>query len=822
MLPRSAAALAVAAVATLVITGCGPIVEVEPTASVELAVPPETSVVVDRSGATLAELHAEQDREPVPLDAVPAILRDAVVAVEDARFYEHGGVDGRAIARAVLENTREGRVAEGGSTITQQLAKNLSTGDAQTLGRKFEEASVALQLEAEMTKDDILERYLNTVYFGQGAYGVQAAARRYLGVDVGEVDLAGASLLTGLLRAPSRYDPYTDPDAARDRRDVVLDVMARRGVVSDTDAKAAQAEPLALRPAEDATAHRAPYFVGHVLDQLQHDPRFAALGDDPVSRADVIFQGGLEIATTLDPRWQEAAEHAAEATTGQPGDPTSAVVAIDPASGGIRALVGGRDWNDPDDPAARYNLATQAQRQPASTFKTIALAAALDAGWTLEDRLPAPAQVELGATENEPEPWTVSNHEDRDYEEVSLRDATVWSVNTPFAELADAMGAERITELAADLGVTTPLEPYRSVVLGAQEVSVLEVASVHATIAAGGVHRPPSAVTRITAPDGEVLYERGLVEGERVLDADVAWLVTSALEDVVSRGTGQRAALQRPVAGKTGTSTGSADAWFTGYTPDLAAAVWIGFPEGRRGMVPPATRTRVEGGTWPAELFARFGVAALADQPAKDFAAPDSALVRVTIDAEAGCLPTAFTPPDQLAERPFVAGSEPTEDCPEPDDAPVADVPDVSGLDADAAETVLADAGFTVEQRRQHSGSLPPGLVLRQDPSPGEDQELIDGYTAVIWSSSADRTTAEVPDVLGDALDDAVTALEKDGFVVEIDRACPDGQQTCTGAVQRPETVWEQRPDAGANPPRHSVVELSAYPSAPDAQSAQR
>ena len=814
MRPRLVTALALSIAAALLVAGCGPILEVEPTASAELTVPPETSVVRDASGGSLAELHAEQDRDPVQLDAVPDILREAVVAIEDARFFEHRGIDGRAIARALVENTREGRVAEGGSTITQQLAKNLATGDAQTLGRKLEEASVALQLEAEMSKDEILERYLNTVYFGQGTYGVQAAARRFLGADVGDLGLAEASLLAGLLRAPSRYDPFADPGAARQRRDVVLDVMARRGVISEAEAQAVRAEPLHLRPAEDNAGHRAPYFTAHVLDLLQHDPRFAVLGDTAVERADRIFQGGLEIQTTLDPQWQRAAEDATAATTGEPDDPRAAVVAIDPMTGEIRALVGGRDWNDADDPVARYNLAVQARRQPASTFKAIALAAALEDGWTLDDRLPAPAQLELAASEHEPEPWIVGNHEDRDYDEVTLREATVWSVNTAYAELADAVGAERVTELAANMGITTPLEPYRSVVLGAQEVTVLDVASVQATLAAGGVHRPPSAVTRIIAPDGEVLYERGRVEGERVLDEAVAWQVTTALEDVVARGTGERASLKRPVAGKTGTSTGSADAWFAGYTPDLAAAVWIGFPEGRVGMVPPRTRTRVEGGTWPAELFARFGVAALADQPARAFAVPDSELVHVSVDVEAGCLPTVFTPPDRRVERAFLAGNEPTEDCPAPAKPPVDTVPDVAGLGTDEAEAALDQAGFAVEHRHEHSGTLPPGLALRQHPSPGSDRALPDGYTAVVWSSSADRTPIDVPDVLGADLAAAVAALEDQGFVVEVDSACPDGTQACTGATERPDTVWEQRPDAGASPPRHSVVQLSAYPAA--------
>lgn len=805
------AALLLAALAT----ACGPVVEVAPTAPADLAEPQQTSVVLDADGGVLAELHAEQDRELVSIDDIPQVLRDAVIAVEDARFELHAGVDARAVARAFLQNAREGRVTEGGSTITQQLAKNVATGDARTLRRKLEEASVALQLESQLSKDEILEHYLNTVYFGNGAYGVQTASRRYFGIDVAGLSLPQAALLAGLLQAPATYDPLSAPEAATARRDLVLDIMRRRGKIDAETAQEARAADLGLDPQRTSDGLRAPYFVAHVMDALQHDERFAALGDDPVERAHLLFRGGLEIETTLDSSWQEAAEDAVAATLTDPEDPRGAVVAIDPRTGGIRALVGGRDYFDADDPVARFNLATQAERQPGSTFKTVALAAALADGHALEDRYAAPASIELPADPPaEPASWTVTNYDDRDLGELSLREATVRSANTAYAQLVGEVGAERVAAMAHDLGVAAErdLRGYRSIALGSQEVTVLDMATVQATLAAGGIRREPSAVTRVTAADGTVLYDRGTPEGERVLDEGVAWLVSDALSDVVASGTGQRASLRRPLAGKTGTSQRSADAWFAGYTPDLAAAVWIGFAEGQVPMVPPTTRARVEGGTWPAELFARFGTRALEAVPTSDFPVPEAHLVHVTVDTRHDCLPTAYTPRHRVAERAYLAGSEPTEPCDEPDDVPQADVPDGTGAEEDEARRQLEGAGFRVRRRPQFSATLPPGIVLRQEPAPGPDQPLEQGYEATLWVSSADRTPTDVPDALGAPVDEAREALEAAGFVVEVEQGCPDGTDDCTGARQRPGAVWEQEPDVRERVPAHSLVILRAYP----------
>jgi 1A family penicillin-binding protein len=794
-------------------SGCGRFVDIAPVGRVSLPPPAETSVVVDAAGAVLAELHAEQDRDLVPLDRVPRVLREAVIAVEDQRFYEHAGVDARAIARAVKENTEAGRVTQGGSTITQQLAKNAVTGDEQTLERKLTEASLALQLEREFTKDEILEQYLNTVYFGNGAYGVQTAARRYFGVDVSQLTLPQAALLAGLLKAPATYDPRTAPEAARARRDLVLSLMASQRRIPAEEARAARAEPVEVLPPRSSERHRAPWFVAHVLERLQHDDAFAVLGPDPVSRAERIFRGGLRVETTLDPHWQRSAEEAVLGGVDGSGGLRAALVALDPATGAIRAMVGGRDYYDPEDPAARFNLATKARRQPGSTFKELVLAAAIAQGHSLDEVFPAPATVTIPpAPPEEPTPWEVGNYEGRDFGELTLRDATAFSVNVVYAQLMEQVGPATVADLAEAAGIRRDLPALRSLALGAVEVTPLELATVQATLATGGIYHAPSDVVRIVDADGEVLWERPEPTGERVIDEAVAWLTTTALADVVAYGTGERANINRPMAGKTGTTQEGADAWFAGYTPDMAAAVWIGFPEGRVPMVPPRTPYPVEGGNLPAETFARFGVQALADVPAAQFPIPEVALTRVRVDTTRHCLPNPYTPPEVVAERAYLTGTEPTEICTEPTGPPTTDVPDVTGLPAEVAERTLSNAGFVVELREEFSVVLPPGYVVRQDPAPGSGLTLERGYVVTLHTSVADRRPVPVPDVLNLPLDEARAALEAAGFVVEVRLGCPDGAASCTGASQRPGTVWEQSPDTGGTAPRASVVQLSAYP----------
>ena len=795
-------------VVAVLTAACGPVVEVAPIGAVRLDPPQQTSTILAADGSVLADLHAEQDREVVPLSQIPRVLRDAVIAIEDRRFYDHGGVDGKAIARAIVENTRSGRIRQGGSTITQQLAKNAVVGNDPTLERKLEEAGVALQLERQFTKDEILEQYLNTVYFGNGAYGAQTAAQRYFGTDVKGLALGEAALLAALLKAPATYDPYRHPEAARRRRNIVLRLMLEQGLASAAAVEQARRTDLVLEPIAAAADWRAPYYVDHVLDELQHHPAFKVLGDSPSERANMLFRGGVTVETALDPTWQTAAEDAVAKTLTEPGDPHAAVAAIDPLTGGIRALVGGRDYDDPSDPFAKFNLATDGHRQPGSTFKEVVLATAIEQGHSLDEMFEAGPRIVIGPRPGEPQPYAVTNYDRRGYGELSLRDATAYSVNVVYAQLISVVGPDAVVATARDLGIRTALQPLRSLALGAQEVSPLEMASVQATLAAGGVYRRPTAVSRIVAADGTVLYRRRAAPGKQVIDKAVAYLTTDALRGVVEYGTGERANLQRPLAGKTGTTQRGADAWFVGYTPDLAAAVWIGFPQGAVSMEPPRTRIRVEGGNWPAEIFARFGAKALAEVPAEEFPRPGLDLVTVRVDTSRNCLPNPYTPPGVVAERSYLKGTQPTDICTEPTGPPTTDVPSVVGLPLHAASRLLTDAGFTVERRATTSVTLPPGYIVRQSPEAGDAQQLRGGYRVRIWVSTSDSATAIVPDVLDRDVVDAQNILEEAGFAVVTVAECPD--PSCAGSDAG--KVWRQDPFPHDQVPAHSSIRLWAWP----------
>ena len=731
-------------VCCLLTGACADLIEIRPLRPVELSQPGRPTVVLDAANRPLAHLRGGRLGSPVALDRIAPVVAEAVIAVEDVRFRAHGGVDVRALGRAVVRNLRHSRVVEGGSTITQQLAKNSITGPARTVERKLVEASIAWQLEEQMSKDEILEHYLNTVYFGNGAYGVESAAHEYFGRPASDLTLPHAALLAGLLRSPATYDPRRHPHAARTRRNLVLGLMATHGRISEERAVTAQAAPLEVAE-PTLRSWRAAYFVDHVLDILQQDSDFAFLGDTAQERAARVFAGDLRIETTLDAGWQQAAEDAVAATTPHTDDPDAAMVAIDPDTGGIRALIGGRDYFA-DQAIARFNLATDARRQPGSTFKPIVLASALQHGHTLDERYAAPAALRLPPVAGEPEAWQVANYDHAGYGTLDLRTATAFSVNVVYAQLIDDVGAERVATLAKELGIRSRLRPYRSLALGAEEVTVLDMASVQATLAAGGIYRRPSAISRITTADGDVLYERREPKGKRVLEQAVALQVTSALREVVESGTGLRARAGRPLAGKTGTTQDGADAWFVGYTPDMAAAVWLGFSSGRVPMTPPRTRITVEGGTWPSELFARFSLRALEQVPANDFTVP---------------------------------------------------VPNVAGQPAARALQRLRRAGFDVSVTQQYSSRLPPDVVIRQHPPAGEDVVLPVGYRARLIVSTTTPVEVTVPDVLGLPADDAVAEARTAGLEPRVERRCPGDTPTCTGAVERARQVWEQFPEAG-------------------------
>jgi penicillin-binding protein 1A len=574
----------------------------------ELPTEAQTSQILAADGSVLTTLRAEQNRIVVRLDDMPASLRDAVVAIEDDRFWDHRGVDLRAILRAAHRDASQGGVAEGGSTITQQYVKTALLDPTQTVNRKLREAVLALRLERSYSKEVILERYLNAIYFGRGAYGAAAAAEEYFAKPVGELDLADSALLAGLIQAPSATDPYVRPDLATARRDVVLGRMLELGRIDRGAHDAAVAEPLGLAPERPAAEHYpAAHFVEAVKQWILGDPRFGATDED---RRNLLFKGGLRVTTTLDPALQAKAEDAVWSVLPDPATaPEGALVAVEPSTGAVRAMVGGRDYFGTS-PFAKVNLAMGSGRQAGSTFKPFVLAAALDRGIPLSRTYPAPAQLTIPLGPGEA-PWEVHNYGDGAAGSATLTDATVWSYNTAYAELMMDVGPGRAVDMARRLGIGSPLDAVPSAVLGTQNVTVVDMASAYATFANRGRRVAPVMVTSITRADGSVLYVNR-PEATIALRSDLADQVNAVLRQVIERGTGTAARVGRPAAGKTGTAEGYRDAWFVGYTPDLAAAVWVGFAEREVSMSPPATPLAVTGGSWPAEIWQRFVAAATA------------------------------------------------------------------------------------------------------------------------------------------------------------------------------------------------------------------
>ncbi len=785
------------------LVGCGPIVRFDPGDPADFVQQPQTSFVEDSSGRVLAELHAEQDRRDVGLDEVAPVLRDAVVAIEDRRFHVHHGVDGGAIIRAALANAEAGEITQGGSTITQQYVKNTITGPAVTMERKLREAVAAWQLEDRYSKDQILERYLNTVYFGKGAYGIRAASLRFFGIEPDELALDQAALLAGVIASPSGFDPYENPDQARDRRSRVLDAMVRTGAVTAEEADAARDRPLQLEPIVEQRSP-APYVVEEVKRLVRDDPdgQFSALGQTPDDRVAALFTGGYRIVTTLDPAVQRAAEEAVAAVLPEEG-PEAAVVVTDPSTGAIRAMVGGRDFHDADDPTARFNLATQGRRQPGSSFKPIVLAAGLERGVSLDRVFPGGSCVRFAEL---PDDWSPCNYGGSSYASMTLREATVRSVNTVYARLGVELGAETVVDTARALGLPDDLETNPSIALGTEEVSPLQMAGAYGAFANAGEFVRPHLISRIEAGDGEVVH-RADTSGERVMSAATAYLVTQALSDVVERGTGVRADIGRPQAGKTGTSQRNADAWFIGYTPDLVASVWVGFPENRTPMRPPNTPEVVEGGRWPAEIWQRLASEVLADVEPRDFEVPEVELVVVEVDTTRNCLPNPYTPEELIDDREYLRGTEPTEICREPTGPPVTDVPSVIGLPVEVARRLLTDDGFPVEVRPLASRRFPPGIVELQRPAPGGTTDPGTGNTVILWVSESVSTRSTVPDVVEVALAEAIRLLEDGGWVPVVEERCPDGG--CTGDHTR---VWGQSPGAGTIERDHSLITLFVEP----------
>jgi penicillin-binding protein 1A len=792
---------------------------------------PETTLLYAADGSLITRLHAGVDRVSIGSGKIPDVVRDAVVAVEDQRFYDHKGLDLRAVLRAAYVDATTGEVVEGGSTITQQLVKNVYVGRERSLGRKLQEAYLAWQLEHRLSKDRILTKYLNTVYFGNGAYGIQAAAETYFGVRPMDLTLEQAALLAGLIAAPVDYDPVTHPVRAKARRKRALRAMLEQGMIDRPTYERAVATPITLNMStEDETRYPAPYFVDYLKEWFLSNPRF---GETPQERYDLLFEGGLRIVTTLDPQMQAAAERAVASVLTEPSDPYAALTAIDPRTGFVRAMVGGRDYWDPDDRFARINLATGGStgRQAGSAFKPFALVAALEHGVTRSQPLngsSASIPLETG------EVWQPKNAEGGGYGTISLESATVYSVNIAYANLLTVIGAgdpyagaAATVEAAIRMGIrccprTTepnrPLAAVPSAVLGVNEVSTLEMASAFGTLAFGGQHVQPTPVISITTADGTVLYEAE-PKPKPAVDPAIAAEAVDILEGVVERGTGRGANIGRPQFGKTGTSQNAADAWFVGAVPQLSTAVWVGFPQGQIPMCCGNVRIpTVYGGTWPVAIWRAFMLEATASMQVKDFPeAPEVEYVTLRVDVTQGCLANPFTPPYDIDVFRFVAGTEPQlEVCTEPTEYQLLPVPSVIGLEEERAIQTLRGAGFEVAVEQAPSDQ-PEGTVIAQDPEPGE--RLIQTGTVTITVSAGEGEpepppppeVVTVPNVVGMTQGAATAALRGAGFEVAVsfEQQCDPSDPACD---YRPGIVWAQSPDGGSEAEAGSTVTIVVNP----------
>jgi penicillin-binding protein 1A len=575
--------------------------------------PVETTFLYDTGGNKLAELSGGENRTSVALAEVSPRLVDAVLAGEDRDFFRHPGVDIGAIARATVADLR-GQPLQGGSTITQQYVKKTYVGDERSLARKLKEAVLAVKLERKLSKREILERYLNIVYFGRGAYGVQAASHAYYGTSVDQLDVRQAAFLAGLIRAPEAADPSSHPAEADRRRDLVVDAMLDVKAITAREARAAKAQPVATwtRARADVVhdkyvdeQYATPYVVEAVRQQLQ----------DLGFTDDQINGGGLRVRTSLDLHLQEAAYSAVYTNTlNRAGDPSGALVAID-RDGWIRAMVGGKDWSA-DTPYARVNFATGVAgggtgRQPGSSFKPIALATAIEEGYSAESAFDAPAQLTFAKADNGKD-YRVSNFEGEQFDRLNLVDATEHSVNTVYAQLVQALRPTHVASTAHEIGITSDVPPVLSISLGTPLVSVVEMADAYLTFATGGIHVAPNLIEEVADADGTVLWTPKPSQ-QRVLQTHTTDVVTWALRQVVAAGTGTRAQLPVDAAGKTGTTQAHGDAWFVGYTPGLSTAVWMGYPEGQKHRMDHVHGIQVTGGSLPATAWQRFMAVATKD-----------------------------------------------------------------------------------------------------------------------------------------------------------------------------------------------------------------
>jgi penicillin-binding protein 1A len=575
----------------------------------------ENSFIYAANNSILGAIPAERNRQPVPLSKISPWMPKATVAIEDRRFYVHGGIDVEGIARAAWKNAKAGQVVEGGSTITQQLVRNLYIGRERTVERKLKEACLAIKLHDAWSKERILATYMNQIYYGNLAYGIEAAAQTYYSKNAAALTLPEAALLAGLPQLPSTYDPFNRPEIATARRNRVLEAMLNEGYIKRDQYDWAVNQGLRLKAGKLYTTIREPYFFSYVRDQL-----IAEYG------AATVRSGGLKVYTTIDPRFQRAARKSIKETLYNRDDPAAAVISINPKNGAIRAMTAVTPGNSKN----QFNLLSQARRQSGSTFKTFVLTAAVEKGINpaTTTYLSAPFYYRPDPNGNcEDGTWWCPQTYDHSYTGwTTVERATLRSDNTVYAQLTLDVTPEAVARMAQKLGVRSRLDVdgayVPSIGLGAMDVSPLDMASAYATLAAGGIYSEPMAIRKVVLPDGEDTSAGwGKPKRKRVISDGVADTVTRILEQNVRYGTGVAAYYGQPAAGKTGTTEEWSDAWFCGYTPRLGTTVWVGYPKGKIPMTS-VHGIPVTGGSFPAQIWHLFMSSAIGQLEPVDFPEP--------------------------------------------------------------------------------------------------------------------------------------------------------------------------------------------------------
>ncbi len=564
--------------------------------------PDAASQFYDIKGNLIYTTLSEERRIPVELDKIPKHTQEAFIAIEDRRFYEHGGVDFLGTTRALI-STLSGREVQGGSTITQQLAKNAFLTQERTITRKIKEAFIARELEKKYTKDEILNMYLNQIYFGEGSYGIESASMYYFGKHVQNLSIAESATLAAMPKSPNYYNPIENPDEAKKRQELVISQMVKYGFISEAEGQAAKAEQLALVTSRSKTTHPKFYFLDMISQKVMDE-----LG------ADALYKGGLKIYTTLDSDMQSAAEAALKhlpsvyQDSNKLNQPQVALVAIDPNNGQIRAMIGGRGED-------KFNRATLAVRQPGSAFKPFVYVTAMANGFT-------PASIIEDKEEEFAPGWIPQNSSMKFYGKVSLRTALKRSINVATIKLAQEVGVNKVVATAEKMGISTLVDSgsYNDMNLAmaigglTNGVSPLEMASAYGVLATNGNLCAPYGLIKIVAPDGEVLYEHHS-SSKHVIDEKAAYMTTNMLEDVLISGTGGGMGIGRPAAGKTGTTDNFVDAWFVGYTPNLSTAVWVGDDNNK-------TIDYMYGSGYPLSIWHDFMYSAHKDIPVTNFVNP--------------------------------------------------------------------------------------------------------------------------------------------------------------------------------------------------------